>query len=528
MRDESRGDVSLRAKSLKMLSALLSERGKVLSKDRLSELVWPDTVVTDESIARCIADIRKALDDERHEIVQTYPKQGYRLNVGTVSSHSLTEAVRKPVWVALGGLLFLVIAALTITNNLDRLAEPESAATVSSDSNLRDTVAILPFRDDSGRDGFLAAGLSDDLEIHLAELSGIRILSRGQTGSVPDPTIAPAELARAIDSRYIVLGNFRRDGSQVALAIQLVDGSDGATLWADRYEGPRSGLIDFRNSVPEALAAAMSLELSERDLSRLAHEDTDDPEALELVMLARRELSLFTFDGSLAGERLLRSAVAIDPNYARAYAELASAYVIRMENNWTVLTESDTQKAFYFAERALQLDPDLWFGHYALGRLHSVASTGDTQAALRHLKRAMALHPASDDARVYYGIVLMMTGKLEDAREILRSAIASHPHAPFWYHLGLANALFHLQDYEEALAAIDRCLAQMPNSPYCLRIQIAVLARLGRLADADWSIGEYAMLGHEVSLDAMMKSSIEKDPTLKAHLREAYRLAGVK
>ena len=84
LRDTRGNDVPLRAKSLKMFSALLSERGRVLSKDRLSEVVWPETVATDESIARCIADIRKALNDEQYEIVQTYPKMGYRLNVSSV------------------------------------------------------------------------------------------------------------------------------------------------------------------------------------------------------------------------------------------------------------------------------------------------------------------------------------------------------------------------------------------------------------------------------------------------------------
>ena len=116
-------------------------------------------------------------------------------------------------------------------------------------------------------------------------------------------------------------------------------------------------MIEFRDALPDALAEAMSLELSERDRQRLAHRDTSHPKALEHVMLARRELNMFTFEGSLEAEKLLRNAITIDPQYARAYAELASAYAIRLENDWTVLSDADTQKAFYFAERALELDP---------------------------------------------------------------------------------------------------------------------------------------------------------------------------
>jgi hypothetical protein len=67
----------------------------------------------------------------------------------------------------------------------------------------------------------------------------------------------------------------------------------------------------------------------------------------------------------------------------------------------------------------------------------------------------------------------------------------------------------------------------MPNSPYCLRTQIAVMARLGRLDDATWATEEYAILGHEVSLEALMKGALERDAALRSHLEESYRLVGI-
>ncbi|PUB09711.1 winged helix-turn-helix domain-containing tetratricopeptide repeat protein [Yoonia sediminilitoris] len=528
LRDEQGQDVPLRAKSLKMFAALLSERGKILTKDRLSEVVWPETVATDESIARCVADIRKALKDDQYKIVQTYPKKGYRLNVDSAGPDARRTPHRGTV--PLYGILvmFGLLAVATIFAMSNTSAEEELSATTATPSNLRNTVAILPFIEIGGNNGFLAAGLSEDLEIHLAEMSGIRILSRAQTEGASSDSMSPSELARTIDSRYIVQGSLRRESAQIALSVQLIDGIDGATLWADRYEGPQDGLIEFRDAVPDALVEAMSLELSERDRQRLAHQDTSDPKALEHVMLARRELNVFTFEGSLEAEKLLRNAIALDPQYARAYAELASAYAIRLENDWTVLSDADTQKAFYFAERALDLDPELWFGHYALARMHSVAKSGDTEVALTHLRVAMELQPANDDARVYYAIVLMMSGGANESRLILESTIASHPQPPFWYHLGLANAHFHLEDYETALVIIEQCLSQMPNSPYCLRTQIAVLARLGRIEDAEWTLAEYEMLGYDTSLDAIMKSAIERVPSMVAHLRKSYELAGLR
>lgn len=90
--------VPLRAKSLRMFGALLTGRGTVMSKDRLVELVWPDRVASDESVARCIADIRKALDDGTHGVVETFPGQGYRLNLEEVPPDPAPPPTLRRAW----------------------------------------------------------------------------------------------------------------------------------------------------------------------------------------------------------------------------------------------------------------------------------------------------------------------------------------------------------------------------------------------------------------------------------------------
>lgn len=531
LRDAFGHRVPLRAKALKMFAELLAHRGRVLSKDQLSELVWPGTIATDESIARCIADIRKALKDDTFRIVQTYPKRGYRLNAivqteTTIAGPAFSRWKKKAVLLA----ALLGIAAIIVWPLMrEDAANDANPLTLSAPRDgLRKAIAILPFAATSDSDQFLANGLSDDLEIHLAEMSAIKLVSRGQVSSLVDVPQDRIALARSLNARYLVAGDVRADGVAIALSLRLIDGSDGTTLWADRYEGSRTGLMDFRDTLPEALVEAMSIELNERDKQRLGLKDTEDPIALQEVMSARAKISAFTYEGSLAAEQHLRKAIARDPEYARAYAELASVFVIRMENNWVVLTSADEDKAFYFAKEAIRLDEGLWFAHYALGRLHSMAGIGDTQAALAHLRQAMSLQPANDDPRTYFAIVTAMSGNLDDGVAILESVMATNPQPPFWYFLGLANIQFHQKQYAAALETVSGCLAQMPNSPYCLRTQIAVLARLDRIDDAEWAAEEYAILGHEVSLIALMQTAMESDPALRSHLETSYRLAGVK
>ena len=528
---DARGQpVALRAKSLRMFAALLAERGTVIGKDRLCQLVWPDVIATDESIARCIADIRKALGDHAHRIVQTFPKQGYRLNAATAGVAVGGGIVWRKIVAA------AVVAAVAVLGSIGGtwwLASDETAAQETADmllaqsADLREAVAILPLSADGEEDRFLAAALTDDIEIRLAEMSGIKIISQAQSQSVTSTEKSPLELARALDARFLVLGSVREGGSEISVSLQLVDGSDGTTVWADRYQGPRSGLLDYRHGLPEALVGSMSVALDPRDLRRLAVQDTEEPLAFEEVMHARRALSAFTYEQSLAAERHLRRALELDPNSARAYAELAAAFAIRFENHWVVLSSADAEKAFYFARKALELDPDLWLAHYAMGRLQSVTREGDFEVALQHLRKAMSLQPANDDARIYYGVVTLMSGRPEEALPIFESVMATHPQPPFWYYLGLGNTLFHLKRYEEAEATFAKCLEQMPGSSYCLRPLIATYARLGRLEDAEWSLAEYEINGYDTRLDAVMALAIERDEGLRAHLRQSYELIGM-
>ncbi|MCX7560915.1 tetratricopeptide repeat protein [Sulfitobacter sp. F26204] len=520
----------LRAKSLRMFAVLLEERGRILSKDRLSDLVWPETVATDESIARCIADVRKVLQDQGHRIVQTFPKQGYRLNVAapTRKLHISGQSSRRNwVLLSIAAFIFAALGLAWVTRDYPSRTQDDPVVSTTNTRALRKAVAILPFTASTEADQFLAAGLADDLEIHLAEMSGIRVVSPPQSAAIAQTSQSLVILADTLDAKYLVLTNVRQNGDNIALSLRLIDGSDGATLWADRYEGSRKGLMTFRDQLPDALVDAMSIELNAQDRQRLAVRDTNDPLAFEELLHARRSLSLFSYEGSLVAERHLRRAIALDPEYARAYAELASAFAVRMENDWIVISSADRDKAFYFAQKALELDPTLWFVHYTLGRLHSVSPDGDTEAALLHLRKAMSLQPANDDARVYFAVVLAMSGQLDEGAAIFESVMATHPQPPFWYYLGWANLLFHQQHYEKAADAASRCLQQMPTSPYCLRTRIAVLARLGQLDDAEWAIEEYGILGQETTLEAFMKTAIERDPAMRAHLRQSYKIAGI-
>ncbi len=378
----------LRHKSRAVLACLLETPNRTVSKDHLLQTVWSGLSVSDESLVQCIADIRRIVGKDARQVVETVPREGYRVNVSAAPGARPRPALLIPV--------ALVAAALGTGWALWP----------------RDTVP--------------------------------------PDGSARGPDIAAAKA-----------------------------------------------------SPPGTASTAAYLE----------------------VLQGRVSASRFSQDESLVAERHFRRAIALDPSFARAYAELGTLLAVRFENDWTVLGEADKDKALFYAQTAASLDPELWLAHYALGRLYSLF--GDLDAAERHLETAMSLQPGKEDARAYFGILRNFQGKSDNAVAILQQAVASHPDPPYWYYLGLGNALFNTGRNAEAEAALDRCQALSQASPYCLRYLIGVYGAMGRMAEAQAAARSYEAMGFELSVASIMGLMSYHHPDARARLEAALRRAGV-
>jgi len=379
--------VSLRNKSKAVLLYLLERPNQTVPKSDILSDVWHDVVASDESLVQCVSDIRKVIGKEARAILETVPREGYRLNVRA------TLRTRRSARLFIS--LSLAVSALILT-------------------------------------------------------------------------------------------------------------------W---YFWPNSTHLD-----------------PTRDTSAQSEVSTGPPgtthtEAYLEVLQGRVSASRVSLKESLVAERHFRKAIALDPSYARAYAELGTLIAVRIENDWMALYEADKEKALYYAQRAIDLDPDLWLGHYALGRLYSVFS--NLEDAERHLRTAMSLQPENEDARAYLGIVLNFKGDAEGAISILEQAVASHPDPPFWYYFGLGHALFNAQNYERAERALNTCLGLAKNSPYCLRYLIALYGETGDVEKAKAATAMYASMGFEVSVSHILSLVTFHHADDQAQFEAGLRRAGV-
>jgi len=219
--------------------------------------------------------------------------------------------------------------------------------------------------------------------------------------------------------------------------------------WAGKYDVPRDDLLTYQQAVLGNLSEAMSVVLTKRDELLIDRPKTSNKQAFEEILKGRVAASEFTNQANLLAEKHFRKAVSLDPNYARAYAELAAVYAIRFENAWAVLVGADEKKALYFAQKAIELDPELWLAQYAIGRIYSITGERDLEAAEKHLRIAMSLKPDNDDARIFLAVVKIFAEQADEALAIIDAVLATHPASPHWYFLGQGHALLHLERHND-------------------------------------------------------------------------------
>lgn len=549
--------VPLRAKSLQVLRELLELRGQIVSKQHLAATVWPQSIATDETISRCVADIRKFLGPEAKEILQTFPKKGYCIPAADsgqlqkpdkqkrgdaeysspdesgavaqtatqpelVAADKTKRATRTSYWT--WGAVGIVLAVLAFLSLQPKL-------TTSPAQNSRPLLALQPigFAADTVIDedlNGLKQSFSEDLHRQLAQISGLSVVPEARTSRLDWSAMKVSDLVTTTGASHLLRGELILADDVIQVKADLVEVSSNRTVWSGDISGPEENLLTYRNQLLDDVLKELDVTLSVADFQRLETLKNVNPVAYNYTLEGRRYVNQFNYEASLAAERSFRKAISVDPTYARAYTEAAAALAIRLENDWSVLPKIDEERGILLAQKAIEFDPDSWSAHYALGRVYTMGPSRDFDAGEKHLKIAMSLQPDNDDARAFFVGIKNFKNEPEIAIPLIESAIASHPAPPFWYYLGYGNALYLAGRFEEAEEILDTCLAQQPAAPYCLRYQIVNYASLGSIEDASWALAEYQMLGYETSIQALMDTMYNRDADVRKAMRNAFIAAG--
>jgi len=465
----------LQGQPLQVLAILLQSAGELVTREELQSQIWPaDTFVDfNHSLHNAIGRIREALGDsaETPRYIETLPRRGYRFiaAVEEVASPKPAGIVRErneamaPVvtrskrreGIALALCACLVVALSTWVAWRHFYAKPAVP--------LIRSIAVLPMGNFSGDadQEYFADGMTEELITELARIPALKVISRTSVMSYKGTQKRLPQIARELGVDGIVEGSVSREGGQVRVTVQLLDGPNDRHVWSENYQRELGGILTLQREMAEAIAQQIRVQVTPQPPTQRKAAHTVNPEAYEAYLKGRFYLSTrFSKPRELrVAKRYFEEAVQKDPNFALGYVGLADCYVYLA--SYRELSPAGAYKAAKAALHiALELDDSIGEAHDTLALL-SWQYDRDKAATEREFKYAVSLAPNYACAHADHSTYLSWIGNRSEALAEITKSRELDP--GYSFAVTESGAHYQLRDYPRLVEVSRRGVVSDPN-----------------------------------------------------------------
>jgi TolB-like protein/Tfp pilus assembly protein PilF len=324
------------------------------------------------------------------------------------------------------------------------------------------SIAILPFDNHSGSDEYnhLMTGFVEDLIVDLSRYSGLEIISSYTANLLGDGDVDLFEAAEEISIRYLVKGTIRFGADTMRIHTQLLNTSTRKVLWAERYDTPVESFFQVQDHIVEQIVCAIQTEVDHDLLSVARKKTTTSLEVYDCWLRGMSRLSSGTLKADQEARDFFNQALAMDPDYARAYAGLSLSHF----NEWSCqlweLYEESAHYAFKYASRAAQLDDTDHVVQMILGRVYMFKR--QFEQAEFHIDRSLYLNQSDGDNLIQLATCLAFLGRITDAERLVDKALKLNPYRNLWYYQYGSFVYFVKKDYQQSIdMALKRQLTKV-------------------------------------------------------------------
>lgn len=478
------GRVQIQDKPLRLLCALLDRPRQVVTREELRDCLWDDRTVVnfDQGINVALRKVRLALGDssEQPRFIETLARKGYRFlppvevlepevlpsaspvppaapdptltPAGPPPALAQESATRRPrrrlvPW------LVAAIGCVAAGLGFVGVALHEHAAVRS--------LAVLPLADLSGQadNGYLAAGITDELTTRLGESLRLRVVSNSSARRFDKTPADAGRIARELGVDALVEGAVAREAGRLTVSVRLIDARTDRQLWAHSFDRPIEDVLAVEMEISQSVARAVSTTLDGQP-APAAHVAAIDPQAHDEFLLARYHLGKRTAtDLAMARDGFLK-VVARAPDYAPAYAGLASAYAL-MPSYGSVPLDTAIAEATEAARRALAIDDNTAEAHATLAFL-ALHSPLDLRYSEAEFRRALAIDPNATEIHHWFSYQRFFTGHAEEALAEIRTARELDPLSAVT-NADEGHFLYATHRLDEARARLARAIELAPD-----------------------------------------------------------------
>ena len=498
--------IPLQPQVFDLLVHLIENRGRVVTKDDLIELVWGGRIVSDSALTSRINAARAAVEDDgkTQKFIRTMPRKGFRF---------VADVEERPN------------ASRPSGSGEERVEAPWRPLPLPD----RPAIAVLAFENmsDDPEQEYFCDGISEDILTALSKVRWFFVVARNSSFTYKGRAVHIKEIAEELGVRYVLEGSVRRGGDRVRITAQLSDATTGSHVWAAKYDRELTDVFAVQDEITNAIAAAIEPQIYAAENFRVRNKPPSSMDAWDLVIRALSHHWRVTREDHMAARGLLEKAIAIDPNYGQALSLLATSYMFDVHMGWVDLA-TVAPIAERAALKAVQIDASDAWAHTALGSVYLTTRRRDD--ALSELELALQLNPNFALAQAYYSLVLTHCGRMGESYEAALRAIRLSPRDPSLaiYYAIAAYARFVERDYQEAIALARIAVRQRGDLVAAYRILVVAAGMAGESELASNALQEVRRAQPNISLDWIAKELPWTSEADREHYLEGFRRAGLR
>jgi TolB-like protein/cytochrome c-type biogenesis protein CcmH/NrfG len=391
---------------------------------------------------------------------------------------------------------------------------------------------VLPFENLSGdpEQEYFSDGITEDIITALSRIRQFFVIARNSTFAYKGTSPDVRQVAKELGARYILEGSVRKAAGRVRISAQLIEGTTGNHVWAERYDRDLEDVFAVQDEITQTVVGSIEPELLKSELHRARIKPPENLQAQDCYYRGMWHLNRRTKEGFTEARRLFERATELDPNCGPAFVGIVTTYYEQRFNGYT---ERDSERVFRAARKAVELDDEDSNAHLALGRVYQ--TVGDSVAAIAEYETAIQLNPSSAWAYHNLARTLIRSGLAEEAIPHLHTALRLSPQdtfsGPFNVHGLLSAAHLYLKQHEEAVTSGRKAIRKANTNwpPYAFLI--SSLGHLGRANEAQLVYEELKRRHPDITVTLTFAREREHltqlHPDYLRHLVEGLRKAGV-
>lgn len=502
-----------------------------------------------DSVSISLNDIVLTLGDLRDEAaweefkqrLSFHPGTDEKLEVSQVSTTAETPSQNRPrqskthriFW---GGMA--IATAVLIAVVVWRFAfykAPESTDSVDQGTAVypsigKPSLAVLPFDNMTGdpQQEYFSDGIADQLITSLSQGPYLYVSARTSSFTFRGKAMTAQEIATKLGVKYLIEGSVQRDGDQLRINVQLIDGQNGNHIWSRSYDRDYTDLFALQDEIGMDVMAALNVKITGYAAGALQHSRPNKLKAYENYLrglyyhLGRKR------DDVKKARRYFEEAIRIDPDFGRAYTWLANTHLDEIEMRLTKQRDQAMEMAKEAVRKALAADPD-YPPYGTISRIHRIKK--DFDSAILYARKGVQQGPTDSGQHYMLCLALHMGEEFAEAIDACKDALVLMPFRPVNYIVQLAWSLVGNKQYDESIPLFNEVINRSSKSfsTYLAYKGLTAAYQLtGRYVDASLAAQNVTRMNPKFSLKKEAKLSPVKESAFKERIFDAYHSAGLR